>query len=154
MSTVFISYLVFGPSKFNAAQISKAREHVEQVTDALGTVNAALHESKNDYECSDVVTAMAVLTKLVPNEHDDTPGDYLRRVEESLSGESGNVIDDLIEVWGGPMGDSISRIVPGAFNTVAVCAGESSHGDEPEGFTYQTLKRAEFLGLFELLDIE
>lgn len=152
MGDSFIAYLVFGPWQLSKAKIkrTKAKAAVMRLADMVVEWKRLIDLAE---KCENSALRAEIDEKITRL---DTFGfEKFEDVEWAADyAECPDLlVDALFEVWVG-CEDSIDRGDPRDNKRKVLCAGDSTWGDEPDGKTYQTLKRADQAGLFVIYGIE
>lgn len=152
MGADFIGYLVVGPGELDPGARKGA---VDQARGMLAYVKA-VHGLKTLKARDRAREKYAPFTRHL--DHSNT------RLDEDIAFLVGlraaEIVDDVYGVWAGAGRDNMTRVLSHMHGhrlkkpMRIVAAGDMSWGDEPQGYAYQTLKAAEWLGLFPILGLE
>ena len=146
MGADLIGYFCVGPKRLDDTPEKRAAA----VARILAFSRAAAAWNDADSDESDDATRAAAGPLLAAF---DDPGDVAWACDVSEK-DAHNLIDDLFAVWGGAGRDVACRsLPPGNVDDRAVFAGAASWGDEPDGYGYTTLKRADQSGLLAVYGI-
>jgi hypothetical protein len=169
MGADLIGYIVVGPKDLDKSPEKKQAllAQAEKDKKLIDEISALLTEKGlDDADYEDQIAALSdeqrtYVEKI--NEYRESEGWFreeedvntlLDWAEESFTPEATEgIIDDLFALWEGGARDAMSRELPGDPDRCILACGELSWGDEPSGFGYQTLKKAERAGILDTYDI-
>lgn len=146
MGMNLIGFILTGPLQLDETKAEQAKQRVATFNKVLAALAA---DVANDTLTDERAAAHCAEAPWV----EDYAWAELYDVYEYDYKVRATLVDDLFELWNKGARDAMSREHPDSPGRIIVAAGDSSWGDEPEGFAYQTLKNAEFAGLFDLFDI-
>ncbi len=137
MGADLIGFMVVGPAHFSKAAVRAAAKAAQKALD-LGHVCEEHHQHGEDDW---------------PDEH------ACLAVREVLPGEGASaekIVEEFVKLWTGQSGarDTTYRLDPDNPKRRILFAGDSSWGDEPDGYGYAEIKRALVMGVAEALGIE
>ena len=152
--TVFI---VKGPKKFTKIAIKKAEKAAAEVIDAAKMyASRQLDAERNDPNCDrgevfkNLYEDPRLKGRIDENDYTD-PVDFIDQFSEL---DPKKEVAEFVQLWvTSDMRDMTSREDPDDRKQYIVVAGELSWGDEPDGWGYQSLKRAFQLGITQALGI-
>ena len=154
MGADFISYCVFGPTELSVSKkvIKKAEKRFTKFVE-LACQLEDLERKIIDVDSRPVEAAAAAkeLKHLKASMLEDVC-DVIWAAEYKDNPKK--LIDELYDIWHGGSRDSSCRTLPGNKRRKVWFAGEMSWGDEPDGFGYLTMKRADMAGLLSIFGIE
>lgn len=166
MGADLITYFCYGPKKLSEKKVPKAVEQAKKVISLAKTI-LEMNDRREAGQMTDEAfdREMAALDKRPIKHFSGGQGSkrsitllvtedtfYELRVVAKLDPEK--IVQDLVQVWNHGSRDSTWRPVPGHRNLVGHVSGELSWGDEPDGYGYQTLKKANLLGIFPIFGIQ
>lgn len=156
MGADLIGFLVKGPSNITdkrqeAVDFLKNRNNVvRDYIDALGKLNEDDAVDYNEFFNKDE----AILDFLEWRTFDGTHEETAELLNELVCQNPEKTVDDFIQFWENGARDATSRIDPDDKTKVIVFAGEMSYGDEPNGYGYETIRDATYLGLLNFFGIK
>jgi len=153
MGADFISYCVFGPKKLSTskATLKKAEKVVREyaaVADELATLEEQI--KSDDREVLD--KADLRIKELLEKHHIECVHDVTWAC--AYKDKPMELVNELIDVWNNYSRDSSGRDVPGRPKQKVWFTGDMSWGDEPDGYGYITMKRADMAGLLNIFGME
>jgi len=155
MGADFISYVVVGPYKLSRSKTVMARAKRQmtsfvELAKKLSDLEAKSEGSVNDLERVSARDALCKLVEEMP--HGMEPCDVTWAT--SYKDNPMKLVEELLDVWHNASRDSTFRTFPRNKRKKIWVAGEMSWGDEPDGYGYQTMKRADLAGLHEIFGLE
>lgn len=153
MGTELISMCVFGPKKLSLSKVTlkKAekcvREYAEAADELATLEEQILSDDREIYDRADLRIKELLEKHGIECVHDST---WACRYKDDPM----KFVNEFIDVWHNYSSDSAGREVPGQRNRKVWYAGTETCGDDPDGFGYQTMKRADACGLLNVFGME
>ncbi len=169
MGADLITYFCYGPRKLKADQVTRqrAKKKALQVIELAKIVEEAHSQNHKGPTIFTLLKKKKLDIRQIEHLLDQpvskrsitiTDNDLWNIEAVSSFSEEGidRTINDLIKIWNEGSGcrDMTWRDVPGKKNLKGVVCGELTWGDEPEGWGYQTMKKAQQLGILEVFGIQ
>ena len=138
-----MGYLVVGPKTFTTTTVEKAVEYVSKLVKIAESISRAMPVKKDVQPLVNQAVEMGVII-----EEDEFVEEF---IELMIGVNAKEYVESFLYFWETPSRDTIHRYLS---DSQIVCAGEQTWGDEPQGYGFQMLKEADFLGLLKVLGIE
>lgn len=155
MGADFISYCVFGPKKLSTSKtvLKKAekvvKEYVALACELDELVKRGCDSSQGRLERDEADEEVRSLM----DKHGIECVEDVRWACNYRSTPT-QFLDEFFDVWNNYSRDSAGRDVPGRPKQKVWYAGDMSWGDEPDGYGYQTMKKADMCGLLPIFGLE
>lgn len=132
MGQDLISFILVGPTKLNA---NKHKAAVKRINDCL---------KDPDFYGDDSISP------------DCSHNDFVEIFNSKYHGGAVELVNDFVAVWENGARDTNDRLVDSSddHSKKIVVAGDSSYGDEPDGFGYQAIKWAVMFDIHSLFQID
>ena len=150
MGADFISYCCIGPIKLSASK--KMRQKADQRVAKF--IDLACHSmTLADDEVEEHDEELQNLARHPFFKHLELPEDV--RWAQEYKGQPEKLVEEFLELWHGGSRDSDSRAIPkDKLKRKVVFTGDMSWGDEPDGYGFTMLKRADQSGLLDIYGVE
>lgn len=169
MGADLIGYIVVGPAELDKSKEKKQAlmEQAEKDKKLIDEISKLLTEKGlDDADYDAQIAALSDKQRTyVEGLNERREGDSWFREEEDVNNlldwaeeaftpeAVESIIEDLFAVWDNGARDSMSRSLPGDPTQRILACGELSWGDEPDGWGYQTLKKADRAGILDAYGI-